>query len=162
MLLGLSDRMGSVDNGKMANLVITNKPYFNEKAKVQYVFVDGVMHKMEVKEVKRSDGPVAQIEGTWTSMTQSPQGNTDGKWTFKKDGSNYSGTVSGGRLPAPVEMKDISLDGATLTFNYTLNFGATNIKVEVEVTIDGDSLKGTSSVGTFGTFPTEGTKDPKQ
>jgi imidazolonepropionase-like amidohydrolase len=160
-LLGLSDRMGTIDNGKMANLVVTNKPYFNEKAKVQYVFVDGVMHKMEVKETKKSDAPVALIEGTWTSLTQSPQGNTDGKWTFKKDGSNYSGTVSGGRLPAPVDMKDIVLEGTSLSFNYTLNFGANNIKVEVEVTFDGDTFKGTSSVGSFGSFPTEGTKDPK-
>ena len=29
-MLGLSDRMGSIDNGKMANLVITDKSYFNE------------------------------------------------------------------------------------------------------------------------------------
>jgi hypothetical protein len=40
-LLGLSDRLGSVDNGKIANLVISDKPYFNEKAKVRYVFVEG-------------------------------------------------------------------------------------------------------------------------
>ena len=162
-LLGLSDRMGTVDNGKMANLVITNKPYFNEKAKVVYVFVDGVMNKLEVKEVKKADGnsPMTQIEGSWSSMTQSPQGNTDGKWTFKKDGNNYSGMVSGGRLPAPVEMKDISLEGSNLSFNYTLSFGANVIKVEVEVTFDGDTFKGTSSVGSFGSFPTEGTRDPK-
>ncbi len=161
-LLGLSDRMGTIENGKMANLVITNKPYFNEKAKVKYVFVDGVLHKMEVKDTKKTDGAAAvAIEGTWTSSTQSPQGNTDGKWTFKKDGSNYSGTVSGGRLPAPVDMKELSLEGNTLTFNYTLNFGANIVKVEVEVTFDGDTFKGTSSVGSFGSFPTEGTKDPK-
>jgi hypothetical protein len=161
-LLGLGDRMGTIDNGKMANLVITNKPYFNEKAKVKYVFVDGVLNKLEVKETKKTDGAVAaSIEGTWSSQTQSPQGNTDGKWTFKKDGNNYSGTVSGGRLPAPVDMKDVSLEGNSLTFNYTLSFGANVIKVDVEVTFEGDSFKGTSTVGSFGSFPTEGTKDPK-
>ncbi len=161
-LLGLGDRMGTIDNGKMANLVITNKPYFNEKAKVKYVFVDGVLNKLEIKDTKKTDGAaIASVEGTWSSMTQSPQGNTDGKWTFKKDGSNYSGTVSGGRLPAPVDMKDISLEGNSMTFNYTLSFGATVIKVEVEITFDGDSFKGTSSVGSFGSFPTEGTRDPK-
>ncbi len=161
-LLGLSDRMGSIDNGKMANLVITDKSYFNEKAKVRYVFVDGVMYKMDVKEVKKSDGKSgASIEGTWSTITQSPQGNTEGKLTIKKDGSNYTGVLSGGRTPAPIDIKDVSLDGETLTFNYTLSFGGNSIKVEVEVTIDGDSFKGTSSVGQFGSFPTEGTKDPK-
>ena len=161
-LLGLSDRMGTVDNGKMANLVITDKSYFNEKAKVRYVFVDGVMYKMEMKVAKKSDGTTkVEIEGSWSTTTQSPQGNSEGKLTFKKDGSGYTGTISGGRIPAPVDLKDISLDGATLTFNYNLNFGANAVKVEVELTVDGDTLKGTTTVGTFGSFPMEGTKDPK-
>jgi len=163
-LLGLSDRMGSIDNGKMANLVITDKCYFDEKAKVRYVFVDGVMYKMDVKETpKKTDGATAkaEIEGSWSTITQSPQGNTDGKLVFKIEGTNYSGTMSSARMPVPVELKDINLDGTTLSFNYIVNFGGNSIKVEVEVSIDGDSLKGTSSVGTFGSFPTEGTKDPK-
>ena len=161
-LLGLSDRMGSIDNGKMANLVISDKSYFNEKAKVRYVFVDGVLYKMHVKEVKKGDANAkVEIEGSWSTVTQSPQGNSEGKLIFKKDGSGYSGTVSGGRLPAPVELKDVSLDGTTLTFSYSLTFGTNSIKVDVEVSIDGDAMKGTSSVGQFGNFPTEGTKDPK-
>ena len=161
-LLGLSDRMGTVDNGKMANLIITDKSYFDEKAKVRFVFVDGVMYKMEMKEAKKSDGTAkVEIEGSWSTTTQSPQGNSEGKLTFKKEGSGYTGTISGGRTPAPVDLKDISLDGTTLTFNYNLNFGANPVKVEVELTVDGDTLKGTTTVGTFGSFPTEGTKDPK-
>ncbi len=161
-LLGLSDRMGSIDNGKMANLVITDKTYFNEKAKIRYVFVDGVMYKMEVKEVKKTDATAkAEIEGSWSTVTQSPQGNSEAKLTFKKDGSSYTGTMSGGMLPAAVDLKDVNLDGTTLTFSYTLNFGGNTIKIDVEVNIDGDTLKGSSTAGTFGSFPTEGTKDPK-
>ena len=162
-LLGLSDRMGTVDNGKMANLVITDKSYFNEKAKVRFVFVDGVMYKLDIKEAKKGDSNAkVDLEGSWSIVTQNPQGNTDGKWTFKKDGSGYTGTVAGGRLPAPVDMKDVSLDGNALTFNYSVTFGSNTIKVEVEVSIDGDTLKGTTSVGQFGSFPVEGTKDPKK
>jgi imidazolonepropionase-like amidohydrolase len=52
-LLGLSDRLGSIDAGKVANLVISRKPYFDEKSKVQYVFVDGVMYKIESKEPEK-------------------------------------------------------------------------------------------------------------
>jgi hypothetical protein len=162
-LLGLSDRMGTVENGKMANLVISDKSYFNEKAKVRYVFVDGVLYKMDVKEEKKSDPNVkVDIEGTWSTVTQSPQGNTEGKATFKKDGNNYSGTVSGGRLPAPVDMKDVSLDGNKLTYSYTLNFGGNSIKVEVDATVEGDIYKGNASVGQFGSFAIEGTKNPKK
>ncbi len=162
-LLGLSDRMGTIDNGKMANLVISDKTYFSEKAKVRYVFVDGVMYKMDVKESKKSDpNSKVEIEGTWSTVTQSPQGNTEGKVVFKKDGSNYKGTVSGGRLPSPVDMTDVSLDGDKLTYTYTISFGGNSMKVEVSVTVDNDSFKGNASVGQFGSFPVEGTKNPKK
>jgi imidazolonepropionase-like amidohydrolase len=162
-LLGLSDRLGSIDNGKMANLVISDKSYFTEKAKVRYVFIDGVMYKMDVKETKKSDpNAKVEIEGSWSTVTQTPQGNTEGKVTFKKDGSNYKGTVSGGRLPAPVDMTDVSLDGNKLTYSYSINFGGNPVKVEVDATVDGDSFKGSASVGQRGSFSIEGTKDPKK
>jgi hypothetical protein len=54
-LLGLSDRLGSIDVGKIANLVVSDKPYFNEKAKVRYVFVDGKLYKVENKDPKKDD-----------------------------------------------------------------------------------------------------------
>jgi Amidohydrolase family len=162
-LLGLSDRLGTIDNGKMANLVISDKPYFSEKAKVKYVFVDGVLYKMEVKEAKKSDSNIkVEIEGTWSTVTQSPQGNTDGKVVFKKEGNSYTGSVSGGRLPAPVDMKEVSLEGNTLTYSYSISFGGNSTKVEVEATVDGDTFKGNASVGQFGSFPIEGTKNPKK
>jgi imidazolonepropionase-like amidohydrolase len=40
-ILGLSDRLGSIAPGKIANLTITDGDIFNEKAKVKHVFVDG-------------------------------------------------------------------------------------------------------------------------
>jgi imidazolonepropionase-like amidohydrolase len=40
-ILGLSDRVGSIAPGKIANLVVTDGDIFNEKTKVKHVFVDG-------------------------------------------------------------------------------------------------------------------------
>ena len=40
-ILGLSDRLGSIAQGKIANLVVTDGDIFNEKSKVKHVFVDG-------------------------------------------------------------------------------------------------------------------------
>jgi imidazolonepropionase-like amidohydrolase len=161
-LLGLSDRMGTVENGKMANLVISDKSYFNEKAKVRYVFVDGVMYKLEVKEEKKSDpNAKVEIEGSWSTVTQTPQGSNDGKVTFKKEGSGYKGTISGGRMPAPADLTSVTLEGNKLSYSYSLSFGGNSIKVEVEATVEGDSFKGNASIGPRGSFSIEGTKNPK-
>lgn len=164
-LLGLSDRLGTVDNGKLANLVISDKPYFNEKAKVRYVFVEGNMYKLDVKETKeakKGDGTTKAVaEGEWTVTTEAPQGSQEGKVTIKKDGSSYTGTMSGGMMPTPVKLDNIALEGNTLTYDFSFDAGGQSVTVNVSVTIDGDTFKGTSSVAQFGSFPTEGKRIPK-
>ena len=40
-IFGVADRLGSIDKGKIANLVVTDGDIFTERTKVKYVFVDG-------------------------------------------------------------------------------------------------------------------------
>jgi hypothetical protein len=40
-ILGVGDRMGSIAQGKIANLIVTDGDLFHEKTKVKHVFVDG-------------------------------------------------------------------------------------------------------------------------
>lgn len=47
---GVSNRLGSIEKGKIANLVVTRGDAFEDKSKVEYVFVDGV-------EIKPSEEP---------------------------------------------------------------------------------------------------------
>ena len=41
-IYGVADRVGSIEPGKIANLLVVKGSLFDEKAKIQYVFVDGV------------------------------------------------------------------------------------------------------------------------
>lgn len=164
-LLGLSDRIGTVDNGKIANIVISDKPYFNEKAKVRYVFVEGKMYKLDVKETKEAKkgdaNAKAVAEGDWTVTTETPQGGQEGKVTIKKDGSSYTGSMSGGQFPSTITLNNIALEGNTLTYDFSFDAGGQSVTVNVSVAIDGDTFRGTSSVAQFGSFPTEGKRNPK-
>ena len=49
-IYGVSDRLGSIETGKIANLVITDGDLFNEKTKVKEVFVDGQRFKIREPE----------------------------------------------------------------------------------------------------------------
>ncbi len=40
-IFGVADRMGSIDKGKIANLLVTDGDWFEEKTKVKFVIVDG-------------------------------------------------------------------------------------------------------------------------
>jgi imidazolonepropionase-like amidohydrolase len=40
-IAGVAERLGSIEKGKIANLVVTDGDLFDEKASLKYVFVDG-------------------------------------------------------------------------------------------------------------------------
>lgn len=44
-IYGVADRLGSIEKGKIANLVITDGELFQEKTKVKYIFVDGAQYE---------------------------------------------------------------------------------------------------------------------
>jgi imidazolonepropionase-like amidohydrolase len=54
-ILGLRDRMGSLDPGKIANVIVADGDLFNEKTKLKHVFVDG--RWFEVHEEPPPDKP---------------------------------------------------------------------------------------------------------
>jgi imidazolonepropionase-like amidohydrolase len=61
-IYGVADRMGSIDRGKIANLVVTEGPLFGEKSKIKYVFVDGAKFEPPPPEAPPS-GPGANVTG---------------------------------------------------------------------------------------------------
>jgi imidazolonepropionase-like amidohydrolase len=54
-IYGVADRVGSIDKGKIANLVVTKGEAFGDRSTIEYVFVDGKMFEPS-KEMQR--GPV--------------------------------------------------------------------------------------------------------
>ena len=161
---GLSDRLGTLDNGKIANLVISDKPYFNEKSKVRYVFVEGVLYKQELSEAKKADANAkVEIEGTWSVTIETPEKKAQNTLTIKKDGTMYSGTISGGQLPnLPENLNSVVLEGNVLKITYSVSIDGKNMDMKMEVIIDGSSFKGNISVpATSESFPVTGKKEPK-
>jgi hypothetical protein len=65
-IYGVSDRLGSIEKGKIANLVVTKGDLFQDRTEVKYVFVDGV--KFEPVEEPppgvRPDGPTGPTADT--------------------------------------------------------------------------------------------------
>lgn len=55
---GVAQRLGSLDVGKIANLVVTSGPLFEEKTTVRFVFIDGVQY------TPAPEAPARQSEAT--------------------------------------------------------------------------------------------------
>jgi hypothetical protein len=67
-IFGVADRLGSIEKGKIANLVVTKGDLFQDRTEVKYVFVDGV--KFEPVE----ETPAPGGRGIPTDAAEPPQG----------------------------------------------------------------------------------------
>lgn len=164
-MLGLSDIMGTVEKGKIANLVVTDQPYFAKGANIRYVFVDGMPSEYEVKKKKKKKpgDPDAKVmaAGEWNLEIDVPmeQMATPTLTITDEDGSLSGKLVSG---MGTNDISNMSLEGDNLTFSYTTEGGGQTVTVSFDLTIDGDSLEGSMSAGSFGSFDVEGSREPKK
>lgn len=158
-LLGVSDRIGSIEKGKMANFFISEKKWFDEKSKVRYVFVDGVLYTCSDKPPKKNEK--SEIEGTWRMTTETPQGKTDLKVIFRKEANEYKGNISGKQLPEKISFNSVTFKNNKLCFIYSVTVEGTAYDIIVEGNVDGAIFKGEMKVANYGSFPIDGKHEPK-
>ena len=167
-LLGIEKYCGTVEIGKMANIILANKPLFEKETAIRYMMVEGNLYEYEVKEKKKntnakeSTGPAAALIGTWSYKIVSPEGTREGKFEFSKDGSEFKGTITSEEITSGnKELEGIVLDGNTVSFTFDFDMGGQIIALEFELKLDGESFEGTVTVGEFGTFPITGERTAK-
>lgn len=160
-MLGLSSTMGTIEKGKMGNLVVTDKPYFDEKSNVRYVFVDGNMYEYEVRAARSGNANAkAKPSGKWSYTINIPQQQTTGTLEIKEDGGNITGTMTNSSTNQSTDITGAVLNGNVLTFSSNINYGGQSITLNYEVVIEGDTFEGDVSIASFGTFEVEGQRSP--
>ena len=55
-IFGMADRVGTLQAGRIANLVIADNDVFEDGAKIEAVFVDGVIHRIDAEDDEETDG----------------------------------------------------------------------------------------------------------
>src|ERR1700738_44141 len=148
-IFGVADRLGSIETGKIANLVVTDGDIFEEKTKIKFVFVDG--RKFTIREPeKRKDPPKGDLTGKWKLAYTTPQGpeESTADLVMAGDGS-LSGTISSPHGNANIISGYLSAD----KFSFTINFPIEGSPTDVLFTgpFDGTSMKGSISVQGFET-----------
>ena len=152
-LLGLDRQLGTVEPGRLANLVVTDGDYFDEDTKVRYVFVEGVRYEMDADTTAVADSAVVAV-GTWTMEVAIPSGTETVTVTIEGEADALNGRIEMTDYTALLET--VTLQGRTLSFRYP---GPEGRPVTVTGTITGDRFEGSAEEG--GTsFPVTGTRRP--
>ena len=154
-IFGVSQMLGSIETGKIANLVVADGDLFDKKTKVKMVFVDG--RKFEVREPLRpSEPPKGSLTGKWKLTFTTPQGDEQATadLTMEPDGT-LTGTISGDRGSGTVFSGWVSGDKFSFMINLQIEGNASD--VHFSGTFEGNSLKGTIQAMGY-TFDFTGTK----
>ncbi len=142
-IFGVAETLGSIENGKIANLIVTDGDLFDKKTKVKIIFVDG--RKYEVREPLRpTEPPKGDITGKWKMSFTTPQGQEeatadlamqpDGTLTGSVTsdhgtGSVFSGWVSGEKFSFTISL---SIEGSSSDVIFTGTFEGTSMKGSIQ------------------------------
>ncbi|MGC1489913.1 MAG: amidohydrolase family protein [Candidatus Acidiferrum sp.] len=143
-IYGVEDRLGSIETGKIANLVVTDGDLFDDKTKIKLVFVDGKRFEIHEPE-KPKDAPKGSMAGKWKLAYTSPDGPEESTLDLDmaSDGT-LSGTTTSTRGTATILNGYLSSNKFSFTINIPIEGNPTD--VVFTGTFDGNSLKGTIDV----------------
>jgi imidazolonepropionase-like amidohydrolase len=148
-IFGVGDRLGSIEAGKIANLVVTDGDIFSEKTKIKIVFVDG--RKFEIKEAEKpKEPPKGDMAGKWTISFTTPQGEQQATLDLKM---SSDGSITGS-VTHPYGTSTVSsgyLSGNSFSISFSADVGGQSLDVTLAGTLESNSIKGTLSAPDFST-----------
>lgn len=163
-ILGISSMAGTVEKGKIANLVITDKPIFDEKSRIKHVFVEGKKYDMasQSKKPEVTKEKADPISGTWSYTVETPETPQKGKIIISKSGEIYKVTVKDETNSATdYEGMDVSgKEKNKLSFYINTSLDG-NVKVDFSLSFEDKLFTGSVNAGHLGSYEIKGEKVAK-
>jgi imidazolonepropionase-like amidohydrolase len=157
-ILGAGDQIGSIEAGKVANLLVTDGDLFDEKTKIRYVFVDGERYEIKSEAApKPGEAPGIDVTGTWTVTVTTPGGNQQATLTLTQKGTELGGTFANPDFGTS-EVRNGTVSGKQLSFTVTLSPPGQTVDVSFTATVEGNTMTGTATVPGQGSFDFSGTR----
>jgi hypothetical protein len=154
-LLGISSVAGTIEPGKIANLFISDKSYFDKESKIKYIINDGELkeYKEEKKKKKGDSDEDVSIEGVWSFEVALPGDPKAGDMTITVSGDDIKIEIKESQDPGDViNATNVDLDGDNLTFDILVE-GQT---FSIDLTFEGRNFEGNLSIPEAGSFPMTG------
>ena len=153
-ILGVSDSVGTIEAGKIANLVVMDGPLFTKDSKAQRIYVDGIEYLVEESRKPKGDpNAVVDPRGEWSVVFEVGGQTVQRTWTLSGERGNYIGTAE--TRSGTVSFDNVELEGNALTVTFPARGGRGSM--EVTVIVEGDSFEGVAEMGSR-SVPVQGTR----
>jgi hypothetical protein len=166
-ILGVSDRLGSIETGKIANLVVTRGDVLGKDKAVTHVFVDGKFFEQKppapaARGTGSGPAPAAGASnaaaGTWNITIEAPGQPLPLTLILSQSGSTVTGSMQSPTL-GNSQIKNGNYSAGTLSFDAAVTFGGQSLELNVSGKINGNQVSG-SVTTPMGAVPFSGTKAP--
>ncbi len=164
-IFGVENRLGSIEKGKIANLVVSKGDVFDKSKVITQVFVDGRL--FEPKQTPKTNGKnsasttqpgtSATVGGNYAVNIEVPGQPIQGTMNLTQQNENLTGSVESQLGNAPIKDGKVSAEG--FSFSITVDVGGSEVEVFVKGTVSGNQISGTFTTPQ-GAFPFSGTKNP--
>jgi hypothetical protein len=151
-ILGVADRLGTIEVGKIANLTVTRGDLFDRNARITHVFIDG--QPVDLKPAAAAPSLAGGLAtGTWTLSINLGEGDQSVTLVLQQEGENLHGSLSGALGSAQIANANVS-PGGELRFTAPVTTGGQTTEATFTGTITGNQMRGTvqttgRSPGTF-------------
>jgi imidazolonepropionase-like amidohydrolase len=157
-ILGVADRLGTIEPGKIANLTITRGDLFDQKPNIAYVFIDG--RPVDLKPATAAPAPAAatpaSVSGIWNLSVNLGEGDVAVTLNLQQQGESLQGSIEGALGANQIANASIGSNGEiSFTVPVTLS-GQSKQTTEASFngTVTGNQLRGTVQIvgrapGTF-------------
>ena len=160
-ILGVADRVGSIETGKVANLTLVRGDAFARGARVAQLFVDGQPVEVRAAGTGGDRSADAAIAGTWTVTVTLDGSERPVTLGLQQTGNQLRGTLQGALGTTRIGTGTVGADGEfRFTASVTLPDGTE--EATFSGTLTGNAMRGTVTIvghdpGTFvGTRPSAG------
>lgn len=168
-IAGVGDQLGSIEPGKIADLVVSDGPPLADNARIRTVFVDGVDYDVVPATPARNGqraggsggrgaGETAQVAGMWTMSVNSPQGAMASTLTLTQTADAIDGSMISDHGTATIS--DGRVNGRNVSWAATFPIGGERTTVTFEAEVDGNRMTGRLRAGEMGTMTFTAEKKP--
>ena len=161
-ILGVDNRLGSIEAGKIANLTVSRGDVFAKDKTITHVFVDGKLfdQKDKPKTPPTTGGQpttLAQVGGNYSITVEVPGQPLQGTLNLTQQEAILSGSFQSQRGAVPVKDGKVTAEG--FSFTVTIEVGGQTSDAAVTGKVTGNQISGTFTVSS-GAIPFSGTKTP--
>ena len=142
-IFGASDRLGSIEAGKIANLTITRGDVFDRAGRVSQLFIDG--RPVAVRAQTASGAAAATATGNWNVVATLDGADHPISVSLQQDGVRLTGNYQGALGAGEVTNGTIGADG---NFRFTASLIVGNLTEECTFSgsLQGNGISGTIAV----------------